>query len=395
MKAKDTFFERYTIGHISGPTLPHVSRLLAWFGERQIVAGVMTMPAREHQFIVPYEWSDRQLVGRVENDKVAYTLLADQLAMDLAREFSVDVELGEWGDIVTEGADWSGNELSTDALDDEPEAYSYIVSRAKNETALGFAQSIKTDIEYYRVSGHALWRLAQAYDWYEAGFLKSDLPAFVFQHDMVMVQYGAVTEPLLLAPMGEVQLSMPVDDASSAVAAMLQEIASYHTRPGGEIDTLVRRGIVKKDDADALLTILTAPHRGAALYVRLGELLGLPSPIIRHIKAGTMPKGTQVAKPSSMLRILGSVIKRYNYEADPDAGSFQRFAVWLNARPVLAWLWTIAELALGLLLLYLFMIAPAENRPWWHIVLGVTGIGFVLEAVIDTLMRIYRLRRHR
>lgn len=397
MKVSDTFFERYTVGHISGPTLPHVSRLVAWFGERGIVAGVMETPAHEHQFIVPCVWSDQRLIGRIEKKKLVYTLLADQLGLDLAREFSVDVMLGEWGETFAEGADWSAAELHLHTLqdDDEPETLSYIVSKAKHDTALGLAQSMRADIEYARAGGYALWRLGRPYDWYEAGLVGSDLPAFVFQDGMVVVQYGTVTPPVLLAPAGDVRLSLRPDDVASDIAVVLREIAEYRTRPGGEIDTLVRRGIVKKDDVEALVTILTTAPKGATLYAKIGELLVLPRAAITHIKNGTMPDDVRVAKPSSWLRILGGFIERYNYEADPEAGWLQRFAVWLNARPVLAWLWTLGELAIGCLLIYVFMLAPAEGRPWWHLVLGVVGIGCVLEAVVDVLMRVHRWRRQR
>ncbi len=225
MSQNDTFPERYSVGYISGPTLPHASRLLTWFAERHIAAGVMKVSAHEYRFIVPYRQSDhRILVGVIENDKLEYALLADQLALDLAREFSVDVALDEWGESPTQEADWSDVEALVDSPEpyDEYSEYTYIISKAKNDTALGLAQSLEVQVEYARVSGRAIWRLKQPHDWYEAGFLKSDLPAFIFQNGIVAVQYGMVTAPVPLASLGEVQLSLSPTDVPYEICCRLE-----------------------------------------------------------------------------------------------------------------------------------------------------------------------------
>jgi len=87
-------------------------------------------------------------------------------------------------------------------------------------------------------------------------------------------------------------------------------------------------------------------------------------------------------------------VETYNFDENPNAGRWQRLLYFINSRPWLAWPLVIAEIAVGVWIMYYWWLSPATSHFWWEILLGFAGLLLVVEGFADVFLRIKRIRRH-
>ena len=390
-KPKDTFFDNYAFGTIASPEKIDTDELLTWFRDHDIIAGVARTDKHTYEFYLPMFENpyveDKTLIGTVtpEGD-LDFKLLSDQIALELANDFSADVYMDSAS---YDFADWS------DEPKEEPprKSATYIISKAPSESAMNYAHTIKQTVEYTRVNKLSLWKYKDYGAWYDYGFMPRELPAFIFVDGFLMVQYKTMSEPIYLHPTDRMRMSYhEVSDASwedNRAGVAMEEISNAELRPGGDIDALIRAGVLKKSRAEQLLDVLSGDQKD--FVAGICKVFDLPGEIAQHITAGTMPENSQTAKVSSWFKLMSRTVEEYAYEPDPNAGPFKRLAAYISARPLLDWTWMIGELALGAVMAHYFLISQlGASQPWWHYLLGVIGVFFILESLIGMYVTIRR-----
>lgn len=394
-KPKDTFFDNYAFGTIASPDNIETDELLAWFRDHDIVAGVArTSDNHTYEFYVPMFENpfieDKTLVGTVTPDgDLDFKLLSDQFALELANDFSADVymdsasyDFADWSDEPREGLTRKTN--------------TYIISKAPPESAMNYAHTIKQTVEYARLNKFSLWKSKDYGAWYDYGFMPRELPAFIFVDGFLMIQYKAMSDPIHLYPTDRIKMSYhEIPDASwegNRAGVAMEEISNTQLRPGGGMDTLIRAGILKKSRVEMLLDVLSGDQKD--FVAGTCKVFDLPPEIAEHITADTMPEGSQTAKVSGWFKLFSRTIEEYAYEPDPHAGPIKRFYAHISARPLLDWTWMIGELAIGIVMAYYFLISQlSTSQPWWHYLLGVIGVFFIIESLIGMHLAIKRKLR--
>lgn len=117
-------------------------------------------------------------------------------------------------------------------------------------------------------------------------------------------------------------------------------------------------------------------------------------PIRKSVKIDTIADEifNENVKPAA--KTINEEINRW-YSEDAEAGTLRKFAIFINTRPLLAWSWIVVELALGSFLIYRYWFIAEGNASWWYVVLALTGVLAVLEALGDTFTRYKISRRQR
>lgn len=390
-KPKDTFFDNYAFGTIASPDNIEIDELLAWFRDHDIIAGVTPVDTDAYEFYVPMLQtpdSDKTLIGVVTPDgNFDFKLLASQLAFDLAKKFSANVFIAGDGD---DFADWTHapktKELPRNIAD-------YMVSKAPSESAMMYAHTAKRTVEYARLNNLSLWRTKEYGAWYDHSFMPRELPAFIFGYGYVQIQYRALGEPAYFDLTGRIKLSHHESNRiawkGTRAERAMEVIANYQLRTGSDIDNLIRAGVLKKSRAEQLLDVLSGDQKD--FVAGICKVFDLPPEIADHITAGTMPEGSQTAKVYGWFKLFSRTVEEYAYEPDPHAGPIKRFSAYISARPLLDWTWMIGELALGAVMAYYFLISQlGASQPWWHYLLGIIGVFFILESLIGMYVTIRR-----
>lgn len=389
VNVRDDFFERYAFGTISSPTDLTTTDLVDWFTDNSIVAGLWTLDDKNFEFIVPINPNDYEFVYTVDkNGEIDDSLLIEQLAVLIAKRFSVDVTINESAILK---ADWS-DQKDTVETKDKP---AYVISSATPESAMQTAHSMRQSIEYGSVGKLSVWRFTEPAGWFEYTLMPYELPMYVFDEGSIAIRNKIMREPIQLRREGALLLSMS-DDAhhpmkSKPVAKMLEEIKNYRLRPGGDIDGLISSGTIKKPQVESLVRAIELSDSDNEFIHGVGKVFDIPDVALDHITHGTMPENTRIVKVSSWWKLFAKSMEEYSYEPDPNAGPMKRFYAYVSGRPLVDWAFMTAEVVIGAVIVYSTLTNGELNEMmWWHYVLIVIGALLISEGVTGMVIRLRR-----
>lgn len=212
----------------------------------------------------------------------------------------------------------------------------------------------------------------------------------------VLAKRGLLMSGATLTRLAPMRPSYDIDELGSddpAVTQLLATLANPHLEADSQMRMLLAEERFAQVDAAQLAATLQLPD-DAHWFCRVLEVLGLPVIAAEVFEGAALPEGAERVEPGSFMATLKTALRNYEHAGQDEVsrrGPLGRLYAASVRRPVLALLTIIPEVLVGLALLY--WTSTADDRPWWLFVLAGVGVLVLLDALIDLVLMIRRMRR--
>lgn len=264
-----------------------------------------------------------------------------------------------------------------------PDQEPLLVSRATSETVAGMTQDRAVTVSSDEVDGWHVARFSREITEVGHAWQPEELPAvWVRTNGTVALQTEPGNQPQVL--LRRLEAPVPVElttDGSPEYDAAMAALRDPQSSSISEVWLVAQQPDFGHVESGPLAQALqSAPDVGWGARV-LAEL-GLPS-ATHH---------PDVNAPADMLHALRDLDRAA--DTDPGAERLVRRLYGTSTRhPLWALSTIVPEILVGVALLVVLI--GADERPWWHWLVGLFAVACLVDAAIDSTMMVARLRRHR